>query len=106
MKAIAIRSNRCAVSAILFLATSLFGLTVQGQTYSPYTPDQLQEFNHQPLSPAEGPFGPVESPSVPEQRPSTLDSRYLKNPDGEEQAEGQGTESATPFVPIPSTITF
>lgn len=97
---------RCRLATMIFLGFSLFGVTVQGQTYSPYTPAQIQEFNNQPLSPAEGPFGPVKPRLVPAQPQSTLDSRYIKNPDGEEQAEAQEAESAAPFEPIPSTITF
>lgn len=79
-----------------------------GQTFSPYTPAQIQEFNNQPVAPLETPEGPVYLESVPvKQKPnSPLDSRYVKNSDGEEQAEAQGAESAVPFVPIPTTITF
>lgn len=106
MKAITIRSNRYAASAILFLGAGLFGLTVHGQTYSPYTPAQLQEFNNQPLSPAESPFGPVDPRLIPTRPQSTLESGYIKNPEGEEQAEAQGAESAAPFEPIPTTLTF
>ncbi len=103
MKAIAIKS---VLSTLFILGSALFGLSVYAQTYSPYTPTQLQEFNNQPLSPAESPFGPVDPRLVPERPQSTLESGYIKNPDGEEQAEAQGAESAAPFEPIPTTLTF
>lgn len=78
------------------------------QTYSPYTPAQIQEFNNQPLAPMETPAGPVylEAPPVSQKPSVPFDSRYIKNPDGEEQAEAQGAESAAPFEPIPATFTF
>jgi hypothetical protein len=78
------------------------------QTFSPYTPTQIQEFNNQPIAPIETPEGPVYSEAVPvQQKPnSPLDARYIKNPDGEEQAEAQGAGSAAPFKPIPATIIF
>lgn len=95
--------------AVLLVALGLgFPMLVGGQTYSPYTPAQIQEFNQQPIAPAETPMGPVylnPTPAQQQPRPS-FDSRYIKNPDGEEQAEAQGAESAAPFEPIPATIAF
>ena len=94
----------------------IFGMTLSfslpmiciAQTFSPYTPEQIQEFNNQPLAPVETPAGPVYFVSPPvSQKPNVpFDSRYIKNPDGEEQAEAQGAESAAPFEPIPTTFTF
>ena len=86
----------------------LFPMTSIAQTFSPYTPKQIQEFNNQPIAPAETPAGPVylESPPVSQKPNASIDSRYIKNPDGEEQAEAQGAESAVPFQPIPRTFTF
>ncbi len=85
-----------------------FPMTVIAQTFSPYTPEQIQEFNNQPIAPTETPAGPVylEPPPVSQKPKVPFDSRYIKNPDGEEQAEAQGAESAAPFEPIPATITF
>ncbi|MBU3621042.1 hypothetical protein [Polynucleobacter sp. CS-Odin-A6] len=83
-------------------------MLVYSQTFSPYTPAQMQKFNRQPISPAETPMGPLySSPTPVQQAPKRpFDSHYIKNPDGEEQAEAQGAESAAPFEPIPATITF
>lgn len=83
-------------------------MTAIAQTYSPYTPEQIQEFNNQPIAPIETPAGPVylERPPVTQKPNVPFDSRYIKNPEGEEQAEAQGAESAAPFEPIPATITF
>ncbi len=101
-----IKSIQAAITSILLLCFGLCGTLVQGQTYSPYTPAQIQEFNSQPLSPAEGPFGPVGSRAVPAISAPSIESRYIKNPDGEEQAEAQSAQSAAPFEPIPVTIPF
>ena len=83
-------------------------LTSIAQTFSPYTPEQIQVFNNQPIAPMETPAGPVYlDPSPVSQKPKApFDSRYVKNPDGEEQAEAQEVESAAPFEPIPATFTF
>lgn len=78
------------------------------QTFSPYTPEQIQEFNNQPISPIETPAGPVylEAPPVSQKPNVPFDARYFRNPEGEQQAEAQGSESAAPFEPIPATIPF
>jgi hypothetical protein len=97
---------------IIYISSVALGFVspdiVNAQTFSPYTPSQIQEFNSQPIAPIETPAGPVymESPHI-NQRPSApFDARYIKNPDGEEQAQAQGAESAAPFEPIPATIVF
>lgn len=102
------QTQRQAIVALWIVCGSGFPMLVNGQTYSPYTPAQLQEFNQQPISPTETPMGPVYlSPAPAQQAPKrSLDSRYIKNPDGEEQAEAQEAGSAAPFEPIPATITF
>lgn len=99
------------LKAIAIFGMSLgfsFSMTVIAQTFSPYTPKQIQEFNNQPIAPVEPPAGPVylKPPPVSQKSNMPFDSRYIKNPDGEEQAEAQGSESAAPFEPIPSTLTF
>lgn len=93
----------------LLIACGLgFPMLVYGQTFSPYTPNELQELNQQPISPTETPMGPVYSSPVPAQQvpKQSFDSRYIKNPDGEEQAQAQEAGSAAPFEPIPATFTF
>jgi hypothetical protein len=104
-------NNSLQVKAMLVgVLTLIFALpmTAIAQTYSPYTPEQIQEFNNQPIAPIETPAGPVylERPPVTQKPNVPFDSRYIKNPEGEEQAEAQGAESAAPFEPIPATITF
>lgn len=81
---------------------------VVAQTFSPYTPRQIQEFNSQPVAPIETPAGPVyiEPPPISQRPNASFDARYIKNPNGEEQAEAQGAESAAPFEPIPATMVF
>jgi hypothetical protein len=97
-----------AVAALLITCSLGFPTLVSGQTFSPYPPAQLKEFNQQPISPTETPMGPIYSNPVPvQQAPKrAFDSRYIKNPDGEEQAEAEGAQSAAPLEPIPTTITF
>ena len=96
----------------IYISGVVFGLvlpiTAIAQTFSPYTPAQIQEFNQQPIAPIETPAGPVymEAPSVSQKPRPPIDGCYFKNPDGEEQAEAQGAESVAPFEPIPATLAF
>jgi hypothetical protein len=85
-----------------------FPMAAIAQTFSPYTPAQIQEFNSQPIAPIETPSGPVYlvSPPVTQKPDIPFDARYLQRPDGEAQAEAQSTDSVAPFEPIPATITF
>jgi len=102
-------SMRLKTCLIFGIASNLaFPASVIAQTFSPYTPEQIQEFNNQPIAPMETPAGPVylDPPPVSQKSKPPFDSRYVKNPDGEEQAEAQEVESAAPFEPIPSTFTF
>ena len=97
---------------IIFVFSIAFGFAPSSiliaQTFSPYTPAQIQEFNSQPIAPLETPAGPVyiEHPPISQLPNTPIDSRYIKNPDGEEQAEAQGAQSAAPFEPIPATMVF
>jgi hypothetical protein len=97
---------------IIYLFSMAFGFMhpsiVIAQTFSPYTPTQIQEFNSQPIAPVETPAGPVymEPPPINQRPNASFDARYVKNPDGEEQAQAQGAESAVPFEPIPATMVF
>jgi hypothetical protein len=95
---------------LLILASShLYGQASQGmQTYSPYTPEQLREFNSQPIFPVEGPMGTV-GPGTPVlnmgNKPS-VDSKYFSQPQGEQEAESLETESAQPYQPMSPVLTF
>lgn len=99
-----IRSN--AISGIVCGFT--LPIAAIAQTFSPYTPEQIQEFNSQPISPIETPAGPVYlEPRPITQNPNVaLDARYFQRPEGEAQAEALSTDSVAPFEPIPATITF
>jgi hypothetical protein len=97
---------------IIYISSVALGFVspdiVNAQTFSPYTPSQIQEFNSQPIAPVETPAGPVyvERPPITQRPNAPVDARYIKNPDGEEQAEAQGAQSAEPFEPIPATLSF
>jgi hypothetical protein len=97
-----------AITIFTLVISYVIPLTAVAQTFSPYTPSQIQEFNSQPIAPIETPAGPVymDPPPVNQKPKAPFDSRYIKKPDGEEQAEAQGAESAAPFEPIPATFTF
>jgi hypothetical protein len=77
-------------------------------TFSPYTPQQIQEFNQQTLSPVEGPFGPVnpraEDLRIAKERAS--DAKYFNQPQGEQEAEAIETESADPYQSTKPILTF
>jgi hypothetical protein len=102
--------STCLKARLIFGIAFIFALPVAvvAQTFSPYTPEQIQEFNNQPIAPMETPSGPIylDPPPVSQKPKVPFDSRYVKNPDGEEQAEAQEVESAAPFEPIPATFTF
>ena len=101
---------------LIVVLASICAVTVPnrviGQTFSPYTPAQIQELNSQSIAPVETPAGPIYSGTqpanpIPSQNKSpSLDSRYFSNPQGEEQAQSQEMESAVPFEAVPSTIQF
>ena len=77
-------------------------------TFSPYTPQQIQEFNRQTLSPLEGPFGPVD-PRAEDQRISkarAADAKLYNQPQGEQEAEALETQSADPYQATKPLITF
>lgn len=77
-------------------------------TQSPYTPQQIKEFNSQVLSPVEGPFGPVD-PRAEDLRLSkerALDSKLYNQPKGEEEAEALEMQSADPYQATKPVVTF
>lgn len=77
-------------------------------TFSPYSPQQIQEFNRQTLSPVEGPFGPIdpraEDLRIAKER--TADSKFYSQSQGEEEAEAIETQSADPYQVTKPVITF
>ena len=77
-------------------------------TFSPYTPQQIQGFNKQALSPVEGPFGPVdpraEDARIAKERAS--DAKFYNQPQGEEEAETPETQSVDPNQATKPVITF
>ena len=77
-------------------------------TYSPYTAEQLREFNNQAISPSEGPFGPVNTPPQDrvQAKQSPRDSKYFSPPEGEEEAEAIETQSADPYTPSQPVYRF
>jgi hypothetical protein len=79
------------------------GAPAQNTTYSPYTKEQLKEFNSQPLAPAIA-VDEVDGESNP--RVPKLDSKYFRQPEGEEQAEVLETGSSDPYTPIVPAFTF
>jgi hypothetical protein len=75
----------------------------QNTTYSPYTKEQLKEFNSQPISPSisvDEVDGQTNSPR------SAVNAKYFRQPEGEEEAEALETESADPYTPISPTFSF
>lgn len=52
-----------------------------------------------------GPVYPGDRP-VNQVQKQPFDSRYVRNPEGEQEAEAQGAGSAVPFEPIPATFTY
>jgi hypothetical protein len=95
----------------------LIGLTACSQappmppgstTFSPYSPQQIQEFNRQTLSPVEGPFGPVD-PRAEDLRLAkerALDAKLYNQPQGEQEAEAIETQSADPYQATKPLLTF
>lgn len=97
------------VSAIcLGMLTYSLVAQAQMQTYSPYTPEQIKAFNEQPLSPTETPEGPIYGPNQAPVAKSqnALPKNYVSQQRGEQEAEAQETESATPFDPMAATLRF
>ena len=71
------------------------------QTSAVYTPEQLSEFNNQPVAYSEGPLGPVATPSLQQGLTKKMpgNSKYFSQPDGEQEAEAIETQSADPYTP-------
>jgi len=88
--------------ALVGCSTAQQGPPPKGSQTSPvYSPEQLREFNNQPVAFSEGPFGPVATPS-PKQgltKNTPGNSNYFTQPDGEQEAEAIETQSADPYMP-------
>lgn len=78
------------------------------QTYSPYTPEQMRELNTLPIFPVEGPMGPVGPGAqvVNSGNKPSVDSKYFRQPEGEQEAEAIETQSADPYQPMQPVMTF
>ncbi len=78
------------------------------QTSPVYSPEQLREFNNQPVAFAEGPFGPVDTPPQKQglSKQSAEDSKYFSQPQGEQEAEAIETQSADPYMPSTPVYRF
>jgi len=78
------------------------------QTSAVYTPEQLREFNNQPVALSEGPFGPVATPSSKQDltKKTPGNSKYFNPPEGEQEAEAIETQSADPYTPSTPVYRF
>jgi len=75
----------------------------QTTTYSPFTKEQLEEFNSQPISPA------ISVNEVDGQTQRSQDfrgSKLYQQPLGEEEAEALETQSVDPYTPVNPALTF
>ena len=78
------------------------------QTGPVYSPEQLREFNNQPVALTEGPFGPVATPPPKQSltKKPAGDSKYYSQPQGEQEAEAIETQSADPYTPMTPVYRF
>ena len=81
---------------------------IGSKTSAIYTPEQLKEFNNQPISPTEGPFGPVATPprEMGQSKKPAGSSKYFSAPEGEQEAEAIETQSADPYTPSAPVYRF
>ena len=85
------------------LYLSPLNVLAQAITFSPYTKEQLQQFNSQPIAPTIS-VNEVDGQSP---RPQELrDSKLYQQPLGEEQAEALETQSVDPYTPLQPAVTF
>ena len=108
MNTCALRLVPCLLLMSISACTQAPPLPPGSTTNSPYTPQQIKEFNSQTLSPVEGPFGPVD-PRVEDLRLSkerALDAKLYNQPKGEEEAEALELQSADPFQATKPVLTF
>ena len=75
----------------------------QATTYSPFTKEQLQQFNSQPIAPVVS----VNEVDGQTQMPQELrSSKLYQQPLGEEEAEVLETQSVDPYTPVTPALTF
>ncbi len=108
MNTYALRLVPCTIFMSIVACTQAPPLPPGSTTKSPYTPQQIKEFNSQTLSPVEGSFGPVD-PRAEDLRLSkerALDSKFYNQPQGEQQAEALEMQSADPYQATKPVLTF
>lgn len=108
MNKYALRLANCLVLISIAACTQAPPLPPGSTTTSPYTPEQIKEFNNQALSPVEGPFGPVD-PRAEDLRLAkerALDSKLYNQPKGEQEAEALEMQSADPYQATKPVFTF
>jgi hypothetical protein len=95
----------CSASYALLVAAQSTEPANGMDTFSPYTPAQIKQFNQQTVSPEQGPFGPINPNESAPQEPR-FDSQYFNVTVGQQEAEAIETQSVEPYEPIPTTIRF
>lgn len=108
MNTYALRLVPCTILMSIVACTQAPPLPPGSTTKSPYTPQQIKEFNSETLSPVEGPFGPVD-PRAEDLRLSkerALDSKFYNQPQGEKEAEALEMQSADPYQTTKPVLTF
>jgi hypothetical protein len=108
MNTYALRLASCLILMNIAACTQAPPLPPGSTTKSPYTPQQIKEFNSQTLSPVEGPFGPVDrrAEDLRLSKERALDSKFYNQPKGEEEAEALETQSADPYQATKPVLTF
>ena len=101
---------KCSLSVICLLGWNVLAIAqtsppLGSKTFSPYTPAQLKALNSISLTPVEGPFGATTLNGRPVTSAHSS-SKYFSAPEGEEEAEALETESADPYTPMSSVMTF
>ena len=108
MNKYALRLANCLVLISIAACTQAPPLPPGSTTTSPYTSEQIKEFNNQALSPVEGPFGRVD-PRAEDLRLAkerALDSKLYNQPKGEQEAEALEMQSADPYQATKPVFTF
>lgn len=108
MNAPLLRPAVCLIFITMTACAQVAHLPPGSKTFSPYSPQQIKEFNGQTLSPVEGPFGPmdlrVEDARIAKER--AADTKLYNQPQGEEEAQALETQSADPYQATKPVFTF